>query len=86
MSLCLVPGTPRDELISRLQDAGVAYGAVNDCGGLREHPAIRRLTVQTPSGAVETVAPPYRFNKQERLVGPVPAVGEHTEAIRAEFG
>lgn len=79
-------GTPRAELIKRLQKAGVAYGAVNSCGGLREHPALRRLSVQTPNGPVESVAPPYRFNKQERAVGPVPDVGEHSKAIRAEFG
>jgi len=37
--------TPRAELCARLDEAKVAYGSVNDCGGLSDHPALRRVTV-----------------------------------------
>jgi crotonobetainyl-CoA:carnitine CoA-transferase CaiB-like acyl-CoA transferase len=42
--------TPRAELCARLDEAKVAYGSVNDCGGLSDHPALRRVTV-SPSQA-----------------------------------
>lgn len=37
--------TPRAELCARLDEAKVAYGAVNDCGGLSQHPSLRRVSV-----------------------------------------
>jgi itaconate CoA-transferase len=37
--------TPRAELCTRLDEAKVAYSSVNDCGGLSEHPALRRVSV-----------------------------------------
>jgi crotonobetainyl-CoA:carnitine CoA-transferase CaiB-like acyl-CoA transferase len=44
------------------------------------------VQVDTEVGPVSIVAPAARFNKQERTFGPVPAVGAHTDAIKAEFG
>lgn len=74
----------RAGLARRLQSAAIAYGAVNSVADLLRHPQLRRQSVATPSGPVELVAAPARG---ERAVGwgPVPAVGEHTEAIRREF-
>jgi itaconate CoA-transferase len=34
---------------------------------------------------VEIVAPPARFASSADDFGPVPALGEHSDAIRAEF-
>jgi itaconate CoA-transferase len=42
--------------------------------------------VDSEVGPVSIVAPAARFNKQERTFGPVPAIGEHTDAIKSEFG
>ena len=63
--------TPRAELRRRLDEAKVAYGDVNDCGGLQTHPSLRRVTVDSEVGPVSTVAPAARFNGQERSFGPV---------------
>jgi crotonobetainyl-CoA:carnitine CoA-transferase CaiB-like acyl-CoA transferase len=41
--------------------------------------------VGSEAGPVSIVAPAARFNRQERTLGPVPALGEHTHAIKAEF-
>ena len=74
------------ELIARLRAAAIAFGEVNDVAGLARHPALRRAPVAIPGGMTDIVAPPARFDRQSRDLGPVPALGAHTEAIRKEFG
>lgn len=76
----------RDECAVKLRRANTAYGFVNDCGGLKNHPALRRVTVETPEGPVAINAPAPRFSDGPRALGPVPALGAHTEKVRAEFG
>ncbi|MDW8444794.1 MAG: hypothetical protein RML45_11290 [Acetobacteraceae bacterium] len=46
---------------------------------------LRRVTVETEVGPVSLPAPPVRRAGETTRFGPVPAIGEHTEAIRAEF-
>jgi hypothetical protein len=46
---------------------------------------LRRATVETPNGPVSLAAPPVLASDGARALGPVPAVGEHSAAIRAEF-
>ena len=76
----------RDALIARLRDAQIAYGEVNDVTSLATHPALRRVEVATPSGPVHMVAPPAVVDGEPCQPKPVPALGEHSDAIRAEFG
>jgi itaconate CoA-transferase len=75
----------REECAAKLRRANTAYGFVNDCEGLRNHPALRRVEVATPAGPVAIGAPPARLSDGARTLGPVPAVGQHSAAIRAEF-
>lgn len=76
----------RDECAAKLRRANTAYGFVNDCEGLRHHPALRRIAVETPEGPVEINAPAARLSDGPRALGAVPALGAHTAAVRAEFG
>ena len=69
-----------------LRRAGIAFGRLNQVSDLADHPQLRHVSVATPSGAVELVAPPAQFSGDCAALGPVPALGEHTEAVRAEFG
>ena len=78
-------GLTRDAAAARLRVAGTAYGFVNDVAGLARHPALRRTTIQTEAGPASIVAPPVRDSAGPRALGPVPAIGEHTAAIHAEF-
>lgn len=78
--------TDRDELVRRLRGASIAFGEVNDVAGLSEHPALRRVTVESPSGPVNMVAPPALIDNGTRSLGDVPSVGAHTQIIRKEFG
>jgi itaconate CoA-transferase len=75
-----------DEAALRLRRANIAFGFVNDCAGLARHPALRRVTVETPAGPVRLAAPPAQFTDGARTLGAVPALGAHSDAIRAEFG
>jgi itaconate CoA-transferase len=71
----------RHAAIAKLTAAGIAFGSVNDLAGLSRHSALRRSSVDTPHGPVSMVAP---VGQSTRL-GRVPALGEHTATIRAEF-
>ncbi|AWN45552.1 carnitine dehydratase [Methylobacterium terrae] len=75
----------RDEAAARLRTAGTAYGFVNGLANLVSHPALRRVTVETPAGPASIVAPPALRNGQAPVMGRVPGIGEHSEAIRREF-
>ncbi len=72
-------------LIDLLQSAGIAFGAVNDVAGLGRHPHLRRLTVATPTGEARLPAPPAIFAGEQPAPAAVPALGQHTQAIRREF-
>jgi crotonobetainyl-CoA:carnitine CoA-transferase CaiB-like acyl-CoA transferase len=78
-------GMERDALLERLRQAQIAYGEVNDVAGLSQHPALRRVEVETHAGAVRLVAPPARIDREPPTLRPVPALGEHSASIRAEF-
>jgi len=58
--------------------------------GLWAHPQLaareRWQPVQTPAGEVPALLPPGRNNQFDYRMDPVPAVGEHTEAILHELG
>ncbi|MFV0281996.1 MAG: CaiB/BaiF CoA transferase family protein [Rhodoblastus sp.] len=75
----------REEAEKRLRAAGTAYGFVNTVAELARHPALRRVAVETPGGPVSILAPPSIRDGHAPVLGPVPAIGEHTEKIRAEF-
>jgi len=75
----------RDAAAERLRAANTAYGFVRDVPALAEHPALRRVSVQTPGGVAQVVAPPVIWDGAEPAFGPVPAIGQHSAAIRAEF-
>ena len=78
-------GLTRAECGQRLLAARTAFGFVNDVAAFARHPALRRVTLDTPGGPVALAAPPAQFSDGPRELGPVPALGSHTEQIRAEF-
>jgi itaconate CoA-transferase len=75
-----------DPLIAKLIAADIAFGRVSDMAALGKHPHLRRIRVDTPTGAVNYPAPAPLREHDTRRYGRVPALGEHTEKIRAEFG
>ena len=75
----------RDEAAARLRAANTAYGFVNTVAEFSRHPALRRHVVETPNGPVAIASPPAIFSDGPRTLGPVPAIGAHSIAIREEF-
>jgi itaconate CoA-transferase len=75
----------RAEAAAKLRATNTAFGFVNDVPALARHPVLRRLSVDTPNGPVSLAAPPVIPSDGPRALGPVPAIGEHSAAIRAEF-
>jgi itaconate CoA-transferase len=74
-----------EPLIEKLAAADIAFGRVNTPAELARHPHLRRITVGSPSGPLSYPAPAAQWAGEPRRYGPVPALGEHTEKIRAEF-
>lgn len=66
-----------DAAIGLLLRADVAFASVNDMAALSRHPHLRRITVETPEGAVAVPAPAPVFRGAPRRYRPVPAIGEH---------
>ncbi len=77
----------RDEAAAKLRASNTAYGFVNDLAELRHHPALRRTKVALPGGGTAEIIAPAVIRAGETLdLGAVPAIGQNTETIKAEFG
>jgi itaconate CoA-transferase len=75
------------EPLSRmLTEADIAFGRVNTPAELARHPHLRRIAIGSPTGPISVPAPAAQHAGEPRRYGPVPAVGEHSARIRAEFG
>ena len=75
----------REGAVARLRAAGTAYGFVRDVADFANHPALRRTEVATPGGPVSIPVPPVQADGATPALAAVPAVGEHSAGIRAEF-
>src|SRR5690349_3719748 len=75
-----------DELTQKLIRFDIAFGRVSDPEALRHHPHLRRITMGSPTGPVSYPAPAAQRAGELPHYGPVPALGEHSERIRKEFG
>ncbi|MFD1704915.1 CaiB/BaiF CoA transferase family protein [Methylopila henanensis] len=73
------------ETAEALDRARIAYGMVSTVGDLIAHPAATTLPVETPAGVAEVLAPPAIVDGRRPALGRVPALGEHDDALRAEF-
>jgi itaconate CoA-transferase len=74
-----------DPLVERLTAADIAFARVTDMAALGRHPHLRRITVGLPSGSVSYPAPAALRMGESRRYGAVPALGAHTDKVRAEF-
>jgi formyl-CoA transferase len=72
-------------LEQKLADADIAFGRVNGPAELARHPHLRRITLGSPNGPLSYPAPAAQRDGEPRHYGPVPAVGEHSAKVRAEF-
>jgi itaconate CoA-transferase len=73
------------EMIDALKAGGIAYARYTSVAELPDHPALRRMNVTLPNGEVVTLPRPAA-RTSDFETKPVPGLGEHTDAIRSEFG
>ncbi len=81
---------PAADLVAALDRAGIACAQLRSPEQFAAHPQLRARNrwreVGTPGGPVLALLPPVSMAGHEAVMGAVPALGEHTAAIRAELG
>lgn len=80
----------KQEVIARLEAAGIANASVNDMQGVWQHEQLkareRWTKVESPVGELPALLPPGKNNQFDYRMDPIPALGEHTEAILLSLG
>ena len=78
------------QVIVRLDAANIGNAAVNTIADVWQHPQLqargRWSEVGTPAGNVPALKPPATTDSFDYSMGPVPALGEHTDSILRELG
>ena len=78
------------ELTTRLEAAGIANARMNSMAGFISHPQLAARDcwrdVDSPVGPVRTLVPPVRMASSEPVMGAIPALGAHSDAILRELG
>ena len=77
------------EVITRLNNANIANGAVNDVPAVVNHVQLaergRWVEVSTPNGMIPALLPPHNLLGAPPSMGAVPGLGEHTQHILTEL-
>ncbi|MDW6065820.1 CaiB/BaiF CoA-transferase family protein [Streptomyces sp. FXJ1.4098] len=78
-----------DGLIALLDGVGIANARLRDVAEFAAHPQLearaRWRDFDSPVGPLRGLLPPVEVTGRQVAMQPVPALGEHTEAVRAEF-
>lgn len=75
----------RDKLLLLLHETGIAYASVNSVEDLSKHPALKRKTMLVGNAVATMIAPAITTDFEDDAFAPAPALGEHSDKIRAEF-
>jgi itaconate CoA-transferase len=79
-----------EQLIARLEEAQIANARMNDMHEVWQHPQLqargRWAEVGSPAGTIAALLPPGASNAFEPCMNPVPALGQHTDAILESLG
>jgi len=79
-----------DEVVRRLEAAGIASARMNTVREFLDHPQLaareRWRQVESPAGAIRALLPPVDMAGVEPMMGAIPALGAHTDAILRELG
>ena len=83
-------GMSTAEVTTRLDEAQIANARMNSMAELWAHPQLkardRWRQVASPVGDIPALLPPGRISSFDYRMDPIPAVGQHTQAILRELG
>jgi itaconate CoA-transferase len=79
---------PPEKVLGLLDAAQIANGRMNTVVDLLDHPQLahRWAEVNSPAGPLRALPSPISLGGPAPALGAIPAVGEHTAAVLAEFG
>lgn len=73
-----------------LDAAHIANAQLRTLHEFADHPQLRERNrwrdVESPVGALSMLLPPVTGQNLDVTLGPIPQLGHHTDAVRAEFG
>ena len=79
-----------EQVVERLDGAQIANAQVNDMHAVWAHPQLKARNrwreVKTSVGTVPALLPPGSWEEGDPRMDPVPALGEHSEAILKQLG
>ena len=75
-----------DDALSRLKDAQIAYSNLNTLAQFAGHPQLRLTEIDSEAGTVRMADRPAQFTGYSSGFKKIPALGEHDEKIKKEFG
>ena len=74
----------------RLEEVGIANALLRDMHAFAEHPQLqargRWADYDSPAGPLRALIPPATLQGATPVMGPIPTVGQHTDAVLAELG
>lgn len=83
-------GLTAEAIVARLDEAQIGNARMNDMHDLWAHAQLaarqRWTDVETPAGPIRALRPPGVPDAFEPRMDPIPAVGQHTDAILTEIG
>ena len=78
------------EVVARLDEAGIANARMNDMHAVWSHAQLaardRWTQVDSPAGTIPALLPPAMAEDVTPRMDPIPALGQHTDAILRELG
>ncbi len=78
------------EVVARLDEAQIANARMNSVQDFIDHPQLaardRWREIDSPVGSLRALLPPVEMSGLDYAMGPIPALGAHTDAILAELG
>ncbi|MGF6647480.1 CaiB/BaiF CoA transferase family protein [Paraburkholderia sp. GAS82] len=79
-----------EEVIRRLDHAQIANARMNDMSDVWAHPQLKErnrwVNIDSPAGSIPSLLPPGVVTAADVRLDPVPALGQHTEALLNELG
>ncbi|PYR58768.1 MAG: carnitine dehydratase [Acidobacteria bacterium] len=78
------------EIIERLESTRIAFARMNSVAEFVDHPQLSARgcwrEIDSPAGPLRALVPPVRMEDVEPVMGAVPSLGQHSDAILEELG